>query len=102
MAATVVGFDRHVDTATLNDLGELAAVMAGRTTYELHGELIVPRTRYRLAAPRDPSIPVVADHVCQPIPDVYLDRTHERTAMALVASILGGQLVSDPNETPPF
>lgn len=101
LAATVAGLDRHIDLATLNDEGELAALISGRTTYQLHGELLVERNHLKLAQPR-PAVPVLADHSCQPVPTSHVDQAFTYKAMVLLADLLGGTLVSDTGDTPPF
>ena len=90
LAATVVGLDRHVDTAALNDWGELAALLAGRKTYELHGEQLVPRSSERLREGRPADTPVLADHACTITPDEHVDDTFMGKAMKLLASLLLG------------
>lgn len=63
LAATVGGLDRHIDPQPLQQAGELAALLAGRTTYDLRGELLIRRTRWRIAGGRR-DLPVLAEHYC--------------------------------------
>lgn len=101
LAATVAGLDRHVDTATLNPTGELAALVSGRATYELHGEQLVRRGVEKLRMPH-PTLPVLADHDCAPVPSEHIDAAQHAAAMVLVMQLLGGSLVSDTDGPPPF
>jgi hypothetical protein len=102
LAATIGGIDRHIEPTTLNDLGELAALVAGKTTYDQRSELIIRRGVDKLRQPRHPHVPVLADHDCQPVPEEYVDQSHMYLAMALVATKLGATLVSDTAQRPPF
>lgn len=104
LAATVGGIDRHVDTATLNPTGELAALLAGRSSFELHGEVLVRRGPEKIRAGH-PGAPVLADHSCDPVPDSHVEHAWTAAAMALVIQAVGGVVVGGDrtsSTTPPF
>jgi hypothetical protein len=104
LAATVTGLDRHVDPAPLTPAGELAALLAGRPTYNLAGpnrEHLIRRTVHHIHAPR--RHPVVADHTCQPPAPGHVDHTWLEVAVALVHHLAGGQPLTDgASDAPPF
>lgn len=102
LAATIGGIDRHIEPTTLNDVGELAALVAGKATYDQRSELILRRGAERLRQPRHPHVPVLADHDCTVVPEEHVDQSHMYLAMALVATKLGATLVSDTGGPPPF
>lgn len=99
LAATVTGLDRHIDVDPLTDHGELAALLAGRPSYNLVGELLIRRTpeRIRLSEPAT----VLAEHDCAPTPPEHVDRAHMTAAIWLVQHLLGAQVIDD-RVTPPF
>jgi len=89
LAATVGGLDRHVDTATLNDVGELAALIDGRATYAVvAADYLSRRTVHDISAGA-PKRPVLADHNCQEIPDHHIDHAWTLAAQALLQNALG-------------
>lgn len=106
LAVTVGGLDRHVDPAPLTELGELAALMSGRVTYDLSGSLadhLIRRTVHRIAVPR--GLPVVAEHRCDSQPDsTHVDHGHLDRAVGLVRRLLGGEVIDEgnPNAPAPF
>lgn len=102
LAADVRGITRHLDPTALNDMGELAALIDGRKTYELHGELLVPRGHERIAAGRPADSPVLADHACKSVPEAHTDDAFMGKALSLVSRLLGAHEVPDPNEPCPF
>lgn len=100
LAVTINGFDRHVDPAALNQMGELAALMSGRKSYELHGELLVHRTVAKLGSPRVAGLPVMAEHACQAVSPAHCDQEVMEQALALVKRLLGAEIVLP--DQPPF
>lgn len=99
LAATVGGLDRHVDTATLTEVGELQALLAGRPTYDLAGERLIRRTVERI---RDGDrAAVLAEHNCTPTPDEFIDGAHMTAAIWLVTNLLGAQPLP-ADDAPPF
>jgi hypothetical protein len=64
LAATVDGFDQHIDPTTLSWQGELRALMEGLATYEMHGDLLIRRTPLRIEK-GSWNGPVLADHACR-------------------------------------
>jgi len=106
LAVTVGGLDRHVDPAPLTELGELVALLAGRTTYDLSGPMadhLIRRNVHRIAAER--SRPVIATHACVPPEQGHVDHGHLDRAAGLVRRLLGGQVVDqtgDPDAPAPF
>lgn len=102
LAATVGGLDRHIDPAALTPAGELTALLARRTTYDLNGDHLIRRTVHRIAAGRPH--PVVADHTCTPTDPDHLDHTHLQAAIDLVRQLLGAHPVTTNGDTdaPPF
>lgn len=69
LAGHAEGVPARVDPTPLDEHGEAAALLDGRTTYNLLVELtgrryLVPRTSIEIAAPR--RCDVVADHQCRP------------------------------------
>jgi len=104
LAATIGGLDHHVDTGTLNDVGELAALMEGRPTYELVTEdYLVRRTVHHINA-GPARHPVLAEHGCTHIPDHHIDHAWTLAAQALIFSALGATVPVDgaTTSTPPF
>lgn len=100
LAATVGGLDVRVDPVALNDLGELAALMGGRRTYEVRGEwLILRRPEHIRAGNRGP---VLGAHACTPVADDHIDHCALTQAAALVRSLLGTVPEDDPAAPPPF
>lgn len=102
LAATISGFDTHVDTATLNDSGELAALLEGRRTYALVAQdYLARRTALNIAA-GPPKKPVLAEHACRAVPDHHIDPAWTLAARALIYSALGvEEPVDNDTETPP-
>jgi hypothetical protein len=100
LAATVAGLDRHVDVDPLTQLGELAALLAGRPTYNLSRELLVRRSPERIRH-GEPGT-VLAEHNCTPTPPEHVDGAHMTAAIWLVQHILGAEIVEDTNPAPPF
>lgn len=102
LAATIGGIDHHVDTATLNDLGELAVLSEGRPTYGLvtHDYLSRRTTHDILAGPA--KHPVLAEHACKEIPDHHIEHAWTLAAQALIYSALGATVPYVGERTPPF
>lgn len=104
LVATVDGLDRHVDPAPLTSAGELAALLAGRATYNLAGlnrDHLIRRTVHHIRGGR--RHPVVADHTCQPPAAGHVDHTHLEVAVALVQHLAGGQVIANGgSDAPPF
>lgn len=92
LAATVGGIDRHVDTATLNDVGELAALIEGRATYALVAHDYLSRRTVHDISAGAPKHPVLADHVCKEIPDHHIEHAWTLAAKALAISALGATI----------
>jgi hypothetical protein len=72
-AAVLAGLDADrcalavlVDPAPVDVRGEALAVLAGRSTYDLHGLELDRRDVWRLAGPR--RAPVLAEHRCGAVP----------------------------------
>jgi hypothetical protein len=102
LAADVHGLPRHLDTSALNDMGELQALIENRKTYELHGEMLIPRTSERIASGRPSDSPVLADHACKDVLIGHTDDAFMEKALRLVSRLLGAFPVMDPNAEPPF
>lgn len=103
LAATVGGLDRHVDTATLNDVGELAALVEGRATFTLAAEDYLARRTVHHIAAGPARRPVLAEHNCRPTPDHHIDHAWTLVAQALLSSVLGVTVPTGANDsTPPF
>lgn len=102
LAATVGGLDRHVDTATLNDVGELAALVEGRATYSLVAEDYLSRRSVHDIAAGPAKRPVLAEHSCTPTPDHHVNHAWTLVAQALLSSVLGVTVPTGANVTPPF
>lgn len=101
VAATVAGFDRHIDLAALNDAGELVALLSGCQTYELVGDELMKRNPGMIAKPR--RRPVLADHRCADIPAGQTDPDTMAKAVVLVVAALGGTVVTGRDRSePPF
>lgn len=103
LAATVGGLDRKVGTETLNDTGELAALLAGRRSYALVAQdYLAPRTVHSiLAGPA--RRPVLADHDCAPIPDHHIEHAWSLAAQALCSATLGATVIETSGDSqPPF
>jgi hypothetical protein len=94
----VGGLDYRADPTTLTPGGELVALLDGRATFELHGELLMRRGVDHIRAER--SAPVLAEHRCGPIPDEYVDHVWFEVAVLLVVRLLGGTPVLP--DQPPF
>lgn len=92
LAATVGGLDRHVDTATLNDVGELAALIEGRATYALVAQDYLSRRTVHDISAGAPKRPVLADHTCKEIPDHHIEQAWTLAAQALLQNALGATL----------
>lgn len=103
MAATVRGLDEHLDTAMLNPMGELMALMEGRRTFDLRGDYIGLRNKEKIAAGHRDA-PVVARHACKDVPREHLDPAWMEAAIAIVVNACGGVIVGhDVTPTnPPF
>lgn len=100
LAATVGGLDVRVDTDPLTLAGELGAVLAGRPTFDLRGELLAYRTAVRIRSGEH--LPVLAAHDCSaPVPPDLVDQVHMETAVFLVRRLLGGTVV-DTRTNPPY
>lgn len=103
LAATVGGLDRHVDTATLTEAGELSALLEGRATYQLVTEdYLVRRNVHHIRA--ETQRPVLADHDCKETPDHLIEHAWSLAAKALIMAALGGTIPaeSDGDSPPPF
>lgn len=102
LAATIGGVDRHVDTATMNDVGELAALVEGRATFALvTHDYLVRRTVHHISAGTGQR-PVLAEHTCRPTPDHHIDHAWTLAALAMLQSALGARVIADLGDTPPF
>lgn len=103
LAATVGGLDRHIDTACLNPAGELAALLQGRPTFELHNDRLIRRGAEKIRAGRT-GHPVMAEHSCDPVPNHHIEHAWTAAAMATVIHAVGGVVVGDTASytTPPF
>ena len=104
LAATIGGLDRHVDTATLNDVGELAALVSGRRTFGLvTADYLVPRTVHHISA-GPAHHPVLAEHGCTHIPEEHIEHAWTLAAQALIFSALGATVPVDgaTPSTPPY
>ena len=104
LAATVGGMDVHVDTATLNDVGELAALIEGRTTYELvTADYLVRRSTHHISA-GPAKHPVLATHSCAPTPEHHVNHAWTLAAQALLSTALGLTVSPDgaSDDDPPY
>jgi hypothetical protein len=106
LAATVEGLDRHVDPVPLTLAGELAALLAGRPTYDLAGAMrdhLIRRTVHHIRGGAR-QLPVVADHDCASPDPAHVDHSHLEVAAALVRHLLGGEIVTtgDADDRPPY
>ena len=102
LAATVGGLDRHIDTACLNPAGELAALLSGRSTYEMRNDMLVRRGPEKIRA-GSPGAPVLAEHSCAPVPENHIEHAWTAAAVATVIQAVGGVVVGDTASfTPPF
>lgn len=103
LAATVRGLDVHVDTACLNDAGELAALLSGRKTYELVAQDYLSVRRPRDIAAGPPRRPVLADHACRATPPHHIELKWSQAAQGLLSVLLPGtvSIVKD-DDAPPF
>lgn len=104
LAATVTGIDRHVDPATLNDAGELAALMAGRATYHLATQDYLVRRTVEHIRGESVKRPVLADHICARVDPRHVDEAWTAYSVALITSLLGGSVIpaGDDGGPPPF
>ena len=103
LAATIGGLDRHVDTATLNDLGELATLVSGRKTYALVADDYLARRTVHHISAGPAKRPVLAEHGCTHIPDEHINHAWTLAAQALIFSALGVTVPADgASSTPPF
>lgn len=101
LAATLGGIDRRVDTATLNDAGELAALLEGRATFGLvGGEYLARRTVAHIKSDRQ--LPVLAEHACKEIPDHHIEHAWMLAAQALILSTIGATVSPVTGDQPPF
>lgn len=103
LAATVGGLDKHIDPTPLTEAGELAALLTGRSTYDLAGarrDHLIRRDIHRIHAGRQH--PVLAEHRCGagPAPG-HVDHAHLQTATDLVRRLLGGQVITT-DDNPPY
>ncbi len=101
MAATIGGIDRHVDFDTLNELGELAALLEGRRTFEVSGSLLIRRDVTHIKAGRS-NLPVVAEHAHKRTPAEHVDQSHQEAAVKLLKRLMGATVIADNITTPPF
>jgi ribosomal protein S27E len=104
MAATVGGMAVHIDTATLNPVGELAALMQGRSTYNLRGDHLFRRHPEQIRA-GDRRLPVLAKHACTDTPPEHIDPAFAEVAVALIVHACGGVIVQPTQQiahVPPF
>lgn len=103
MAGTVRGLDEHVDTAMLNQLGELMALLEGRATFNLRGDVLSHRNQERIRGGRRDA-PVLARHACKDTPEQHLDPAWVEAATAVVVQACGGVVVGNDKITqdPPF
>lgn len=88
LAVTVGGLDRHIDLTPLTDAGELAALLAGRATYDLRGEHLIRRYVERVAAGRR-ELPVLAGHACRVIDPGHVDQAAAGAVAGLLARLAG-------------
>lgn len=103
LAVTVGGLDRHVDTATLNDTGELAALLEGRSTYLLTAQDYLVRRTATAIRSAPPKRPVLADHTCREVPDHHVEHAWTLAALALLSSALGVTVTGTGDaDQPPF
>lgn len=102
LAATVGGLDRHVDTATLNDAGELAALLSGLATYALVAEDYLSRRSVVAISAGPPKRPVLADHACRVIPEHHIAHEWTAAAKALLTVTLGATVDAIDNDSIPF
>lgn len=99
LAATIGGLDYHVDVDPLTEMGELWALMAKRSTFDLTGERLVYRTPERIR--HHPPTTVLAQHTCVPTPQEHISAVHMTAAICLVQQLLGAEVL-DTTTTAPF
>src|SRR5688572_22230437 len=93
MAATVAGLDEHIDTAALNEVGELVALCEGRATFELRRDYLMHRDPSKIRyGKRD--APVLARHVCRDTPAEHIERAWEAAGAAFVIQAIGGVVIN--------
>lgn len=104
LAVTIGGLDRHLGTETLNSTGELVALIARRSSYEMHGDLIFKRNVETIRSGGQAGSPVLADHSCDyVVPDDQIDHSFTTAAMTNVIRAMGGVIVGGAvSYTPPF
>jgi len=104
LAATVGGLDRHVDPATLNQAGELAAILEGRATYFLATEDYLVRRTVEHIKGASVQRPVLADHACRSVDTRHVDEAWTAYGVALISHLLGGTVIpaGDDGGEPPF
>lgn len=103
LAATVHGLDVHIDTATLNPVGEMVALIEGRATYGLRGDRLYERMPEKIRAGNTDGAPVMAQHACKPVPPEHIDQAWSLAATAIVIQAIGGVVVNGTAYAePPF
>lgn len=100
LAATIGGLDRHLDLVQLTPAGELAALLAGRATFTLRGDLLARRTVHHIRG--GSPTPVLPEHACPGV-----DPTHVAADQAAVTALLRRlhnthQLEEATDARPPF
>ncbi len=103
LAATVGGLDVHVDTACLNEAGEVMALIEGRSTYNLVGERLYRRGPEKIRE-GGRTAPVLGKHSCAPVPDEHIDPVWSEVATAIIVHACGGVIVNETKIAflPPF
>ncbi len=101
LAVLVKGLDRHIDTAALTQEGELFALLTGRATFEIRGDVIYRRSPEKIAT-GERKQPVLAEHNCTPIPEAHIDVSWSQAAASIIMGAIGATLISDTTVTPPF
>jgi hypothetical protein len=102
LAVTVGGLDFHVDTATLNEMGELAALVSGRRTFAYVAQDYLARRTVMHISAGPAERPVLAEHACGPTPDAYIDPLWSQVAVALTSALLGATVIGDLSSEPPY
>lgn len=109
ITARTRGWPTTADPQPLNNLGEAAALLAGRATFNLHHDRLTRRDHFRIAGNRQPRGTVIATHRCgHTAPPQHRDPTItvdskrlEAAAIALCVHTLGAQVLG-VDESPPF